>query len=101
MYTVHCTQTWAKYRAMVGYLVQFDLVVKGHGGDSFLSCILDMGGLLAGIGIDDQIRRDTKVQNGLDFSLRERARQREREGGKGGGGREGGKGGGGKGGGEE
>ena len=51
-------------------LVEFNLVVKGHGGHALLTGVLEMRRLFARIGVDDSIGAHVQVQHTLDFSLR-------------------------------
>ena len=50
-------------------LVQFDLIVECHHGDTMLCGILDVGLLLAWVRIDDAIRADLHVKDTLDLAL--------------------------------
>ena len=54
-------------------LVQFDLIVKCHHGDTMLCGILNVGLLLAWVRIDDTIRADLHVKDTLDLALQKTA----------------------------
>lgn len=51
-------------------LVQFDLIVECHHGDAVLSCILDVGLLLARVRVDDTIGANLHVEDTLDLTLK-------------------------------
>ena len=50
--------------------MELQLVVKGHEADALLGSVTKVSGLLTGVGVDDALRADTEVQNGLDLVLR-------------------------------
>ena len=54
---------------MLVNFVQFRHVVKGHQINSFPGSILNVGGLLTGVGVDDAMRSYAQTQDRLDLIL--------------------------------
>ena len=52
--------------------MELQFVIKGHQLDTFLGCVLDVGDLLAGVGVDDPLRGHPQPKDSPDLILGEK-----------------------------